>query len=382
MTHDERQPEPLDIEVFLPKSVEVIDSRDGTRTTVAPRRRRRGTRKWLILFLFVATCASTFFVGMTPGDGPRVYELWRDGQLNTVSDAQWTAYLRDGVTFSCAVMLILFAHEMGHYLQSRRYGVPATPPFFIPMPITPFGTMGAVIFQEPGVADRKALFDIAVSGPLAGLIFALPITYFGLLESNVIGFRPVAEEIVYAAPPIMRWMIDFVHPQLAANEMLEDTPLLFAGWVGIFITALNLIPIGQLDGGHILYTLIGKRAHRVALLLLWGGIAYMFFSGNYSYILIFVLLMFFGPRHPPTADDRVPLGITRTVLGWLTLCFIFVGFTPQPIMMLKPQPAPKHRLEQLDEQKQRKRPAFDPELTVEFVAPPPSRLPNLRRFAS
>jgi membrane-associated protease RseP (regulator of RpoE activity) len=108
--------------------------------------------------------------------------------------------------------------------------------------------------------------------------------------------------------------------------------LLFAGWVGIFITALNLIPIGQLDGGHILYTLLGRRAHTVAVSVLAFAVGYMIFTGNYSYSLMVILMLMMGPRHPPTADDSVPLGTFRIVLGWLTLGFILIGFTPTPIM--------------------------------------------------
>jgi hypothetical protein len=112
-----------------------------------------------------------------------------------------------------------------------------------------------------------------------------------------------------------------------------------AGWVGIFVTALNLLPVGQLDGGHILYTLVGRRAHLIAWAVIVGGCVAMYLSGTVSYILILILLLLTGVRHPPTANDSLPLGAFRTCVGWATLAFLIIGFTPQPIMMSRPKPA-------------------------------------------
>jgi membrane-associated protease RseP (regulator of RpoE activity) len=227
---------------------------------------------------------------------------------------------------------------MGHYLQAKRYGVPASLPYFIPLPISPLGTMGAVIVQGAGVANRKMLFDIAIRGPLAGLVVALPIAYIGVLQVTQIAV-PDAGAPIYGDPLLLRWMIELVHGPLGEGEEVVLNPLLFAGWVGIFITALNLIPIGQLDGGHILYTLIGRRAHLVARLLLLGAVAFMIYTRDPAYGLIVLLLFIFGPLHPPTANDRVPLGWPRVLLGWLTLAFILIGFTPHPISDFSPEPA-------------------------------------------
>ncbi len=238
------------------------------------------------------------------------------------------------VTYAGALMTILLCHEMGHYLQSLRYHIPASLPYFIPMPITPIGTMGAVIVQGGRVADRKQLYDVAITGPLAGLIIALPVLYFGVLNSEIVTPPVGANTIAFGNPLIVEWAIEHLHRPLAAGEDIQLTPLLFAGWVGIFITALNLIPISQLDGGHILYTLIGKRAHKVAIALLLGTVLYMIITGSYTYSLMVILLFFMGPRHPPTRDDTVPLGTFRILLGWLTLAFIIIGFTPTPIIAM------------------------------------------------
>jgi Zn-dependent protease len=233
-------------------------------------------------------------------------------------------------------MTILVAHEMGHYLQSRRYKVPATFPFFIPFPISPFGTMGAVIILGAGVADRKSLFDIAISGPLAGLVFAIPITLIGLSQAHVELVNPAAGA-QYGDPLLLKWLARLFFGPIPADHDVILNPWLFAGWVGIFITALNLIPIGQLDGGHILYTLIGRRAHRIALLLLAAAITYMIVRREFAYVVIVALLFLSGPRHPPTANDQVPLGIGRILLGWLTLAFVIIGFTPVPMPTAPPQ---------------------------------------------
>lgn len=261
--------------------------------------------------LFIAACASTCFAyGQNPG-----------GEFN----------FRGGIMYSAGVMGILLAHELGHYLQALRYRVPASPPMFIPMPFFPIGTMGAVIVQGAGFANRKALFDIAISGPLAGLVFALPIAWWGI-QSSTVDIAPPGVQI-FGDPLILEWMYEARHGVLAPGEEVIMTPLLFAGWVGIFITALNLMPIGQLDGGHILYTLIGRKAHWVAFSVVGGAVAWMIVKQDPSFALMIVLICMFGLRHPPSADDHAPIGPVRVVLGWLTLCFIFIGFTPFPISM-------------------------------------------------
>jgi len=274
------------------------------------------------LFLFLATCVSTFYMGMFMAD---VGHLGRP--------LQWGDLVSSGFAYSLSVMGILLFHELGHYLQARRYGVPATPPFFIPMPlISPFGTMGAVILQSAGQANRKVLFDIAITGPLAGLVLAIPICWFGALQSQV---GPVPQNLppgsVYGDPLLMQWMFDAIHgPRPAGQEILLN-PLLFAGWVGIFITALNLLPLGQLDGGHILYALIGKRAHIVATMLLCGAVAYMFWADYWVFSPLLILITLMGIHHPPSSDDSVPLGWPRVILGWLTLAFLVIGMSPKPI---------------------------------------------------
>lgn len=289
--------------------------------------------------LLAATCVSTFVMGTATVDVPPP----QDGQ-SAGPDAgriTWDDQVRGGLTYSIALMSILFAHEMGHYLQARRYRVAASPPYFIPMPAPPFGTMGAVIVQRSGFADRKRLFDIAISGPLAGLVIALPVAWYGIAESRIEQIPPSFQGNAFGEPLVFQWISNAIHGPRGAGEDLILNPLLFAGWVGIFITALNLIPIGQLDGGHILYALIGRKAHTAAVSLTLLAIVYMVMARNHWYALIMLLLILTGIRHPPTGNDRIPLGRGRIVLGWLTLAFIVIGFTPVPIHLPeeeKPKP--------------------------------------------
>lgn len=302
----------------------------------APPRRR--PRLWLHWLLFVLTTLSVFVAGLVPGAGgwlglsilygaAKIYVL--TGQLIAGLDELFL----DGAIFSGCLMATLVAHEFGHFLTAKAHRVPATPPFFIPFPIlNPFGTLGAVILQAAQGVDRRKLFDIAVAGPLAGLVIAIPVVAYGISISEVVAFEgPVG--LRYGDPLLVRGLVTLFHGPYDPSkaDVLLNAPL-FAGWVGIFITALNLVPLGQLDGGHILYALVGRRQHAIAAGVIGLGVVAMILTKQYTYVLMLCLIVFMGFRHPPTANDRIPLGMTRRVLGWTTLAFVLVGFTPQPIM--------------------------------------------------
>jgi membrane-associated protease RseP (regulator of RpoE activity) len=305
----------------------------------------------LALILFLATCASTFLTGFIGVGQPLIPTVFAvlfyllDHNYFQRFMASFSSQLMEGLIYSGSVMAILGAHELGHYFQARRNRVPASLPYFIPFPINPFGTMGAVIVQQSGTADRKSMFDIAISGPLAGLVIALPVAYFGILESKVSKISGPGP--AFGDPLLLKWMYAAVHGPIPAGSDVILNPLLFAGWVGIFITALNLIPIGQLDGGHILYCLIGRRAHYVARALFLTAAAVVVYSiafGDRDFLpwtLMLFLIWMMGTRHPPTANDRVPLGPVRVVLGWVTLMFVFIGLTPMPMYYNEGKPAPR-----------------------------------------
>ncbi len=243
-----------------------------------------------------------------------------------------TTLRAQGPIYAVALLFTLLCHEFGHYIQARRYRVPASLPYFIPMPMGPLGTMGAVIAMRGNMGDRKALFDIGISGPLAGLGPALLFSIVGLQWSHVVEMNATAgNSLTFGEPLLFQFLIRCIFGPLSPNAVVQIHPLGFAGWVGIFITALNLFPIGQLDGGHVLYAILRKKAHPVASFLLISAIAVALFAQAYEWSLMLLLLVMMGPKHPPTANDDEPLGRGRILLGWLTLAFVIIGFTPTPI---------------------------------------------------
>ncbi len=270
--------------------------------------------RWgLAIGLFVATCLSTTFVAM--------------------SDAtSWWSMVASGLRYSIPVMTILLCHEMGHFLQAKRYGVYASLPYFIPFPLSPLGTFGAVIAMEPRVGGRRALFDIGISGPLAGLVPTFYFLIVGLQQSQYVAAP--ASGIGYGQPLLVQYLAASMLGPRPVGSVIDFSPMAFAGWVGLLITSLNLIPIGQLDGGHVLYALLRRRAHQVGRLLLLAALILVVLNFHTlgGWVLMLFLLFLMGPIHPPTADDDEPLGLWRTILGWLTLAFIFIGFTPTPIV--------------------------------------------------
>lgn len=286
----------------------------------------RRRRVWLPAALFIATCLSTFWVGTSEWD-----------LLTTLSEplAMLRAHWWQGAVFSGAVLSILMAHEMGHFLQAVRYGVPASLPYFIPMPITPLGTMGAVIALGGSQANRRQLFDIGITGPLAGLVIALPLTCWGLATATALPASIDAWLGGHFGNPLVFQIIEWcVRPADPPNARLiyYSNPLVMAGWIGMLVTGLNMVPVGQLDGGHVAYALFGKRAHWLARAVVLATVVFIIAAGQYGWTLIVGIVVLLGIRHPSTADDRVELGTTRTVLGWLSLSIPIWCLTPFPIV--------------------------------------------------
>ncbi|HEX9654298.1 MAG TPA: site-2 protease family protein [bacterium] len=263
----------------------------------------------LNIILFVVTCATTFVTG------------W-------FHNGSWQA----GVWYSTAIISILLAHEMGHYLMCRKYGIRATLPFFIPfIPfINPFGTMGAVIRMESAIPSRKALFDVAVAGPLAGLAVTIPCIYYGIQFSEIVELAQSASPgTIYLGESFLYQQISkMAIGSLPENKDVLLHPLAFAGWAGLFVTALNLLPIGQLDGGHVVYAMIGKQHKFVAMIALaaFAVVCALMYRG---WVLLLLLILWFGYRHPPTMDES-PIDGTRIMIGIATLVIFFLSFTPEP----------------------------------------------------
>jgi len=272
----------------------------------------RADRPALNLILFLLTCVSTFYHGYSTSP---------------------TGSLADGLWYGGGIIAILLFHEMGHYLMCQRHRVRATLPFFIPFPIlSPFGTLGAVIRMDSRMPDRRALFDIGVAGPLAGLAVAIPAIYFGLKMSEVHDLVITGEAMSLGESLLFKWLSFLAKGPLPEGQDIFLHPLAYAGWAGLFVTALNLLPVGQLDGGHILYALLGERSAvvgRIALALfaLMGIIVFPFFPGWFPFIL---LLLWFGYRHPPTMDYFTPLDSKRRMIAYLAFVIFILSFTPIP----------------------------------------------------
>jgi len=272
----------------------------------------RPDRPVLNLTLFLLTCVSTFFQGYSTSP---------------------TDSIADGFWYSSGIITILLFHEMGHYLMCRRHGVHATLPFFIPFPIlSPFGTMGAVIRMDSRMPDRRALFDIGVAGPLAGLAVAIPAIYFGVQMSEVHAIVDTGESMTLGESLLFKWLSFLALGPVPEGQDIFLHPLAYAGWAGLFVTALNLLPVGQLDGGHILYALLGERSvliGRVALALfaLMGIVVFPFFPGWFPFIL---LMIWFGYRHPPPTDHFTPLDSKRRMLAYFAFVIFIISFTPIP----------------------------------------------------
>jgi len=269
--------------------------------------------------LFVATAATTFAAGVV-GWEPVVLGIDADlaGHLGT----HW----QRGLAYMAAVLAVLTAHEAGHFIAAVVHRIPATLPLFIPMPVLLTGTLGAVIGMEGSRADRRQLFDIAIAGPIAGLVVALPVLAAGMLTGRA------AEASPFATPPVAAWMQSLLRPDLAPGQAIEPNALLMAGWVGLLVTGLNMIPVSQLDGGHVSYALFGRRAHWIARGILLAAIAAIVVLGRYNWIAMVVIVALMGTDHPPIREGGRPLGLGRTLLGLASLLIPIVTFMPEPLL--------------------------------------------------
>ncbi|MCL4804174.1 MAG: site-2 protease family protein [Anaerolineae bacterium] len=272
------------------------------------------------LVLFIATIFSTLFVGASyAAETPdQIWQLWR------------------GWPFSASILLILGAHELGHYFAARHHNVPVTLPYFLPMPLSLFGTLGAFIRLQGPVTNRRALFDVGAAGPLAGLVFALPVLFIGLATSAV---GPVMPGGIFEGNSILYSLAKLaVFGRLLPGNGVDVhlNQVAWAGWVGLFVTGLNLIPVGQLDGGHVAYALFGKRARLFfwpAIVALGLIVLYSWLAGFFTptWLLWIFLLLAFGRVHARPLEDITELDPRRRVLAVFTLALFFLAFVPFPL---------------------------------------------------
>ncbi len=248
----------------------------------------------------------------------------------------------EGIALVAGLLSVLLAHEMGHYLACRYYGVDATLPHFIPSPWFPaaglavwqplsmVGTFGAFIRIRGPIPHRRALFDIGVAGPLAGFLVCLPVLWLGIREAAVRPLAPDAGGLFFGEPLAFQWVSRLLHGPIPDDKTLVIGQLGLAAWFGLFVTALNLMPIGQLDGGHVTYALLRDRARLVSRFGSWVCVALVYFGP--SWILWSVLVRVLGRRHPTTLDDEVPVGHGRVLVGLLSLAVLVVCFVPNPVV--------------------------------------------------
>jgi membrane-associated protease RseP (regulator of RpoE activity) len=273
----------------------------------------------LHLLLFLATVATTIAAGaMQQGVDP-LTEPWR---------------LYRGVPFSFTLLLILGAHEMGHYLVSRWHRLDVSLPYFIPAPPIPFivGTFGAFIRIRSPIQDKRALLDVGCSGPLTGVAVTVPVLVVGLKLSSIRVAPSVGEGLVLGEPLLFKLMTWLTLGPLSADHHVLLHPVAFAGWIGLLVTALNLIPVGQLDGGHVAYALFPDYHRRISLCCLGFLIVCGVFLWH-GWLLWALLLYLLGVRHPQLYHAWVPLDGRRQVLGVITLLIFLLSFTPTPFTL-------------------------------------------------
>ena len=296
-------------------------------------------KTWLNGLLFVLTVLTTCFAGLgwsasylsfEAGSAPgadfvaAAGRIFADPRLFPLS-----------ALYAAVLMTILVGHELGHYLTCRRYGIRATLPYFLPGP--PFlGTFGAFIRIKSPIFFRRQIFDVGANGPLTGFALALPALVAGMALSRVATVALPEGTITFGEPLLFRLLTGLFFGRVAEGSVLVLHPVGFAGWVGLLVTAINLVPIGQLDGGHVAYALLGRKS-RILSLAMAGFLVVMGVFFHLTWLLVAVLLLFFELRsktrlnHPPVVDEGAPLGWKRRLLSALLLLIFVLSFIPDPV---------------------------------------------------
>lgn len=287
----------------------------SVRLGTAPLGRRKAP--WLIPgLLFLLTVLTTLLAG-----------AYQEG----VDPFQTPSALAKGIPFSLTLMLILFTHEMGHYVASKKYGVKTTLPYFIPGPWYPFGigTFGAFIKMQSPILQKQALLDIGAAGPIAGYVIAIFAVGVGLSSSTFVKVDETTALLRLGDPLTFSLLGSLLGKVPPEGYDVALNAIAFAGWIGIFITSLNLLPIGQLDGGHIAYALFGRRQRWISM----GMVIVLLFLGTLGWpgwYVWAVLTIVLGVRHPPILDEEAPLDFRHKLVGWGSVLLFLVTFMPTP----------------------------------------------------
>jgi membrane-associated protease RseP (regulator of RpoE activity) len=282
------------------------------------------------IVLFVLTFLVTTLMGVD-----HYYGFQSDFSATAAPEIGWTGYL-NGLWYSLAILGILGAHEFGHYLACVYYRVDASLPYFIPAPLLT-GTLGAFIRIRQPIQDKRQLFDIGIAGPIAGFLVAVPVLVLGIGLSRVVRIPPGVGGLELGEPLLLKGIAYMFWGTIPDGFTLNVHPTAFAAWFGCLATALNLFPIGQLDGGHISYAVLGRRSTLVTYGTIVCLAALSFVSSSWIVwtVLNVAMLFAFGPRHPRTHDEDVPLDSTRRWLALFAVAMFAVCFTPAPIEPLE-----------------------------------------------
>lgn len=278
-------------------------------------------RRWINVVLAIATFITTMVMGS--------FLFGADPISNPIE-------VFKGIPFTIAIMTVLGAHEAGHYLVAKKHGMNTSLPYFIPVPFPPIGTMGAIIKHRGPIPNRKALFDVGVSGPLIGLFVSIIVTVIGLLLPPIQQIPDSDHQALLGIP----LLFEFIASIVPTSESSVMHPVAFAGWVGMLVTALNLIPAGQLDGGHVLRAMLGEKASHVStimpFLLISLGFYVTYFQnrdGSLWVIWGLFLSFFASAGHPKPLNDEVPLGKGRMALGVVAFILGLLSLTLAPFQM-------------------------------------------------
>jgi membrane-associated protease RseP (regulator of RpoE activity) len=288
-------------------------------------------REWIIsAILFFATIITASFAGVYYRVGDIIAAI-----LIFIDNPSTIVY---GLPFSIPLLSILLAHELGHYLACRYYGMRCTPPFFIPVPFPVTGTLGAFIKIKSQFINKRSLFDIGIAGPMAGFIFTLPTLWIGIYHSKLIPKGSIGHgAAIFGEPLIFRFLGSIALGYSPDKQEMIAHPIAMAAWVGLLATSLNLLPIWQLDGGHISYAILGRELQKKVSVLAVVSLILLSFWGwpTPSYLLFGLLLLIVGARvrfyHPSTLSDEDKLGPGRLFFGFLALFILILSFTPVPI---------------------------------------------------
>jgi len=319
---------------------------------------RKTGKVWVNLALFALTVLSVMFTGA----GFASTEMISPFELSLV---EFLRYLLSGWPFTVSLLGILLAHELGHYLVGRKRGEIVTLPYFIPFPLSAFGTMGAFISMRKVPKNKRHLLDIGIAGPLIGLLVAVPVLFIGLSHSSLgpieadlpegyihflegnslfyLGAKFLTFGKLLPQPasygdmsPLLYWLQYFFTgtPVPLGGLDVQIHPVAWAGWAGLFVTGMNMIPAGQLDGGHILYTLLGKKKAKRSLPIILAVLAALGFFWN-GWWLWAGLIFLFGRRYAEPLDQITPLDTRRKVLAVIALLIFILIFIPVPLVVIQ-----------------------------------------------